>query len=116
MPAAIPLRRDFDAPTLRRLARRCRDNRQIRRLLALAAVYDGLNRTEAARIGGMDRQTLRDWVLRFNADEPDGLESTPKRGAITLPFSVLRLISCLDTIAGTFCVECRPACVCGFAT
>ena len=60
MPAAIPLRRDFDAPTLRRLARRCRDNRQIRRLLALAAVYDGLNRTEAARIGGMDRQTLRD--------------------------------------------------------
>ena len=73
MPAAIPLRRDFDAPTLRRLARRCRDNRQIRRLLALAAVYDGLNRTEAARIGGMDRQTLRDWVLRFNADGPDGL-------------------------------------------
>jgi transposase len=73
MPAAIPLRRDFDAPTLRRLARRCRDNRQIRRLLALAAVYDGLNRTEAARIGGMDRQTLRDWVLRFNADGSDGL-------------------------------------------
>lgn len=73
MPAAIPLRRDFDAPTLRRLARRCRDNRQIRRLLALAAVYDGLNRAEAARIGGMDRQTLRDWVLRFNADGPDGL-------------------------------------------
>ena len=73
MPAAIPLRRDFDAPTLRRLARRCRDNRQIRRLLALAAVSDGLNRTEAARIGGMDRQTLRDWVLRFNADGPDGL-------------------------------------------
>ena len=60
MPVAIPLRRDFDAPTLRRLARRCRDNRQIRRLLALTAVCDGLNRTEAARIGGMDRQTLRD--------------------------------------------------------
>ena len=37
------------------------------------AVYDDLNRTEAARIGGMDRQTLRDWVLRFNADGPDGL-------------------------------------------
>ena len=52
MPAAIPLRRDFDANSLRRLAGRCRDNRQIRRLLALAAVYDGLNRTEAARLLG----------------------------------------------------------------
>ena len=79
MPAAIPLRRDFDAPALRRLARRCRDNRQLRRLLALAAVYDGLNRTEAARIGGMDRQTLRDWVLRFNDDGPEGL--TNREGA-----------------------------------
>ena len=62
MPAAIPLRRDFAAPTLRQLSRRCRDNRQIRRLLALAAVYDGMNRTEAARIGGMDRKMARkDW-------------------------------------------------------
>lgn len=73
MPAAIPLGGDFAAPTLRQLSRRCRDNRQIRRLLALAAVYDGMNRTEAARIGGMDRQTLRDWVLRFNEDGPEGL-------------------------------------------
>ena len=73
MPAAIPLRGDFDAPTLRRLSRRCTDNRQIRRLLALAAVYDGMNRTEAARIGGMDRQTLRDWVHRFNENVPEGL-------------------------------------------
>ena len=46
--------------------------RQVRRLLALAAVYDGRSRTEAASIGGMDRQTLRDWALRFNADGPDG--------------------------------------------
>jgi len=79
MPAAIPLRRDFDANSLRRLAGRCRDNRQIRRLLALAAVYDGLNRTEAARLGGMDRQTLRDWVHRFNDAGPDGL--TNREGA-----------------------------------
>ncbi len=79
MPTAIPLRCDFDAPTLRRLARRCRDNRQIRRLLALAAVYEGMNRTDAARIGGMDRQTLRDWVHRFNEDGPDGL--TNRSGA-----------------------------------
>lgn len=61
MSVALPLRDDFNASMLRRLARKCRDNRQIRRLLSLAAVYDGLNRTEAARVGGMDRQTLRDW-------------------------------------------------------
>src|SRR3954447_3315811 len=46
---------------------------QSRRLLSLAAVVDGMNRTEAARIGGMDRQTLRDWVHRFNAHGPNGL-------------------------------------------
>ena len=74
-----PLRGDFDAFSLRQLSRRCSDNRQIRRLLALAAVYDGMNRTEAARIGGMDRQTLRDWVHRFNEDGPDGL--TNRKGA-----------------------------------
>ncbi len=79
MSVAVPLRRDFDAVTLRGLARRCSDNRQIRRLLALAAIYDGMNRTEAARIGGMDRQTLRDWVHRFNEEGPDGL--TNREGA-----------------------------------
>ena len=79
MPVAIPLRRDFDAPSLRQLSRRCSDNRQIRRLLALAAVYGGMNRAEAARIGGMDRQTLRDWVHRFNEDGPEGL--TNREGA-----------------------------------
>ena len=47
--------------------------RAARRLLALAAVRDGMNRTEAARIGGMDRQTLRDWAHRFNQYGPDGL-------------------------------------------
>jgi transposase len=73
MSAAIPLRTDFDSRTLRGLARRCSDANQSRRLLSLAAVYDGMSRTEAARIGGMDRQTLRHWVLRFNSDGPDGL-------------------------------------------
>ncbi len=53
MPAAILLRNDFNAVTLRCLARTCQDNRQIRRLLALAAVYDGMNRTQATRIGGI---------------------------------------------------------------
>ncbi len=73
MPAALPLRCDFDSQTLRGLARRCEDSNQSRRLLSLAAVYDGMNRTEAARIGGMNRQTLRHWVLRFNKDGPEGL-------------------------------------------
>jgi transposase len=73
MSAAISLRADFDSQMLRKLARRCDDANQSRRLLSLAAVYDGMSRTEAARIGGMDRQTLRHWVLRFNSDGPDGL-------------------------------------------
>jgi transposase len=71
--AAIRIRQDFDAATLRRLATTVKDAGQARRLLALAAVYDGQSREEAARIGGMDRQTLRDWVLRFNERGPDGL-------------------------------------------
>ncbi len=74
MGTALALREDFNAVELRRLARRCRDDRQCCRLLAIAAVYDGASRTQAARAGGMDRQTLRDWVHRFNADGPDGLK------------------------------------------
>ena len=71
MGAAVGLREDFGADELRRLAAKVKDAAQARRLLALAAVRDGMNRTEAARIGGMDRQTLRDWAHRFN--RPDGL-------------------------------------------
>jgi transposase len=71
--AAIGLRQDFDAATLRRLATTVKDADQVRRLLALATVYDGQSREEAARIGGMDRQTLRDWVHRFNEEGADGL-------------------------------------------
>ena len=73
MPAAIVLRTDYSASELRRLAKASRDNNQSRRLLSLAAVLDGMNRTDAARIGGMDRQTLRDWSHRFNEFGPDGL-------------------------------------------
>jgi len=76
----LSLRRDFNAETLRRLAKRCRDGRQARRLLALAAAYDGMNRQDAARVGGMDRQTLRDWVLRFNEEGPDGLIDRHRSG------------------------------------
>ena len=54
-------------------ARESEDADQARRLLALAAIYDGASRTEAARIGGVTLQIVRDWVLRFNARGPDGL-------------------------------------------
>mgnify|MGYP006174968555 FL=1 len=77
---AISLRDDYDAAELRALARRSRDVRQARRLLALAAVYDGMSRAEAARIGGMDRQTLRDWAHRFNAAGPEGLRNRAGAG------------------------------------
>jgi transposase len=73
MPAAIGLRGDFDADALRRLAKRTKDGPQARRLLALAAIYDGAARSEAAKIGGVGLQVVRDWVLRFNAEGPDGL-------------------------------------------
>src|SRR5215831_11712511 len=67
MSAPTPLRQDFDAPQVRGLARKTKDGPQARRLLALAAIYDGATRTEAAKIGGVGLQIIRDWVLRFNA-------------------------------------------------
>jgi len=73
MPSAVKLREDYCAADLRRLAKRSKDANQSRRLLSLAAVREGKDRAEAAKIGGMDRQTLRDWVHRFNAEGPDGL-------------------------------------------
>ena len=73
MSAPIPLRQDFDVSQLRSLSRRTKDGPQARRLLALAAIYDGATRTEAAKIGGVGLQIIRDWVLRFNARGPDAL-------------------------------------------
>ncbi len=73
MAAALELRGDYRADDLRRLARASRDARQTRRLLALAAIYDGGSRTDAARIGDVGPRTVRDWVLRFNARGPAGL-------------------------------------------
>lgn len=80
MPAAVELRTDFSAAELRRLAASTKNANQSRRLLSLAAVLDGMSRAEAARIGGMDRQTLRDWVLRFNEHGPDGLKDNWAKG------------------------------------
>jgi len=81
MPCAIELRADFDAVGLRLLAKRSKDAKQARRLLSIAAVYDGLSRGEAAQIAGMDRQTLRDWVIRFNAAGPQALLDRKAPGA-----------------------------------
>ena len=69
----IGLREDFNGPGLRRLAKASKDAVQSRRFLALAEIYDGGKRTDAARIGDVGLQVIRDWVLRFNAKGPDGL-------------------------------------------
>lgn len=74
MASAVELRMDYSATNLRRLAAASKDANRSRRLLSVAAVLDGMNRAEAAKIGGMDRQTLRDWVHRFNERGPDGLK------------------------------------------
>jgi transposase len=74
MPAAVKLRTDYTPAELRRLAASGKHANQSRRLLSLAAVLEGRSREESARIGGMDRQTLRDWVHQFNEHGPDGLQ------------------------------------------
>src|SRR5271155_4127306 len=73
MAIPVSLRGDFKASQLRALARKTKDGPQARRLLALAAIYDGATRTEAARIGGVTLQIIRDWVMRFNARGAAGL-------------------------------------------
>ncbi len=73
MRPGIELRPDYDAAQLWALAKATRDAGQSRRLLALAEIYDGGSRTKAARIGGVGLQTIRDWVVRFNARGPEGL-------------------------------------------
>src|SRR5579871_4083316 len=80
MGQAVAVRTDYTAGEVRRLATRAKDAAQARRLLAIAAVLDGASRTEAAKIGGMDRQTLRDWVIRFNKQGPEGLINVPSPG------------------------------------
>ena len=81
MGRAVPVRTDYTAGEVRRLAKQAKDAGQARRLLAIAAVLDGASREDAAKIGGMDRQTLRDWVIRFNEQGPDGLINIPSPGA-----------------------------------
>lgn len=80
----VLLRIDYDAGLLRREARGSKDGPQARCLLALAAIYVGSSRMEAARIGGVTLQIIRDWVLRFNAQGPAGLldRKAPGRAAL----------------------------------
>ena len=80
MGAALPIRDDIPAAELRRLARLEEDGRVACRLLALANALDGMRRAQAAEKAGMDRQTLRDWVIRFNRAGVAGLSDRPRSG------------------------------------
>ena len=84
---SLPIRQDLSAVELRYQARKENDARVSRRLLALAMALDGISRGEAARQSGMDRQALRDWVVRYNAEGIDGLRDRqrPGRPALLAP-------------------------------
>jgi transposase len=76
-------RQERSSAELRREAKRCGDGRVACRILAIAHVLDGMSRTDAARCCGMDRQTLRDWVHRYNAEGIAGLADAPRGGRPT---------------------------------
>jgi transposase len=78
------LRTDHTSGELRALSNRCPDGAQVRRILALAMILDGRSRAEAAQMNGMDRQTLRDWVHRYNVCGVRGLKSRRKPGRAPL--------------------------------
>jgi transposase len=84
MAAPISLRGDFDGPVLRALALSEKAGSVTRRLLSLVTIYDGGTRAAAARLAGVGLQTLRDWVLRFNAKGPDGLVDGKSTGRPSL--------------------------------
>ena len=94
----IPLRTDFDATALRQIARRSKDGPQARRRLALAAISEGASRSEAARIGGVTLQIVRDWVVKFNAHGPEGLVGRKPPGPPSRLMDVHRtaLMACID--------------------
>src|ERR671927_588746 len=81
MPAAVGLRPDWDAKRVRAAARGAKDADQARRLLAIAAAYEGQDRAAAAKLGAMDPQRLRDGVRRFNEAGPQGLIDRKPAGA-----------------------------------
>lgn len=89
MGSAVGMRADYSSDPLRRLPKSSRDRKQSRRLLSLAAVLDSMSREDAARVGGLDRQTLRDWVHRFNDAGPDGLKDAWNGGPLGPPIEIL---------------------------
>ena len=76
----IGLRSDYSSLDLRRLAKTARTTSASRRMLSLALILEGAKRCEAAKAGGMDGQTLCDWVYRFNAEGPEGLYDKQRPG------------------------------------
>lgn len=81
MGAAVKVTRvELTAAELRSASARCVDGAQVRRILAVALVLEGRPRTEAAALNGMDRQTLSDWVHRYNAEGIEGLKSRKSPG------------------------------------
>ena len=80
MPKVVAIKLSHTPAALRQFAARTKEANQSRRLLSIAAVLDGMSRADAARIGGMDRQTLRDWAHRFNEHGPAGLKDNRRRG------------------------------------
>ena len=80
MPKVVEIKPSHTPAELRRLAASGKDANQSRRLLSIAAVLDGMSRADAAKIGGMDRQTLRDWAHRFNEHGSAGLKDNRRRG------------------------------------
>src|SRR5687767_12662465 len=78
--AALAIRQDLSPSELRRLARFEPDRRASMRLLAIANALEGLRRAEAARLAGMERQALRDAVIRYNQEGLEGLRDRPKPG------------------------------------
>ncbi len=79
---SLPIRSDLSSTELRGLARAERDGRVARRLLAIANALEGMSRSQAARLAGMDRQTLRDWVIRYNEAGRRGLATAGAPGAL----------------------------------
>ena len=121
MRPGLTLRGDYDAARLRGLARRTKSAAQGRRLLALAEIYDGGSRTKAACVGGVGLQTIRDWVLRFNAYGPEGLAdrqapghpgklNTAQREALAAMVEPVRSLRSMGSYAG----DCKTwRCGCG---
>ena len=106
-------RRDYTAGELRGLSSRCLDGAQVRRILAIAMVLEGWDRTEAAEFNGMDRQTLRDWVHRYNAVGVEGLKSrrSPGRPSTLTPLQRAELLDLViagpdPEVHGVVCWRC----------